>query len=127
MLLIALNTATLRDVMSTTSSHLVVSLGESRFQFSHNCAPLLIKQLEATLDGLSTHSGAITKYDKSGNKVLWSRSWYKDYTRIPCDLVIYGMCAYEYMMMYKRVYTAFKKTSINRQKQNRNTGGFHKE
>ena len=46
-----MNAATLRNVISATLQHLLVSNGGSRFNFSHGFGNLLVGQLEAPLEG----------------------------------------------------------------------------
>ena len=49
-MLSGLQAATSRHTISATLVHLIVSLGGTRFQFSHDFGTLLVSQLEATLE-----------------------------------------------------------------------------
>ncbi len=54
-LLLGLNAATIRNVISATMAHLIPCNNGSRFVYSHDFSDLLVGQMEATLEGKFTN------------------------------------------------------------------------
>jgi hypothetical protein len=124
-----MNAATLRYMTTVTMAYLLVSLDGSHFQISQDVAPLLVGQLETTLDGLPTNSRGRIHHDERSNKVLWfdSSSESEDYLIHRSVVSVTGnIRAYMYGKTCKKC-TKCKEMRRNRPKQNKGTGVSDKD
>ena len=109
-LLGGMNAATSRDVISATMAHLLVCRGGTRFKFSHDFGPLLISQLEATLEGENVDR-RIRINKLKGKTIAWPDSSADDYIYRPTIDSFEQICSYEFTMLYKKRFKTFKQMS----------------
>lgn len=79
----------------------------TRFQFSHNFSPLLITQMEATLDGQPVNH-RIRVNELHGKKVAWSDSTTDDYLNRPDTEDLDPLCFFEMTMKYTKIFKTKK-------------------
>lgn len=120
-MLSGLQAATSRHCISATMAHLIVSLGGTRFQFSHEFGTLLVSQLEATLKGEEADV-YIKRTEIKGDTLLWHDSTSEDYIYRPDSLQ--HICAYYMAMHYQKVMKPRK--VLQEVLSNFNTSFFHK-
>ena len=102
-----MNAATLRNVISATLQHLLVSNGGSQFNFSHGFGNLLVGQLEATLEGWAIDVRVRMRIYK-GEKKVWQDSASDDYIHRPDSKEFWKMCGYEMTMLFRKTPKTFK-------------------
>ena len=104
-LLSGMNAATSRNVISATMAHLINSNGGSRFIYSTGFADLLIRQLEATLEGEDVNV-RIRSTVVEGEVKTCQDSSADDYIYRPNTLK--KVCYYEMTMKYKKEFKSKK-------------------
>ena len=99
-MLSGLQAATSRHTVSATMAHLIISLGGTRFQFSHDFGTLLVSQLQALLEK-GRVDAFVRRTTLNGMTKIWHDVSGEDYIHRPTELV--NMCAYEMTMHYTKV------------------------
>ena len=104
-MLSGLQAATSRHTVSATLAHLIVSLGGTRFKFSHDFGTLLVSQLDATLENkpVDVYVKRTTIKKKT---IMWHDSSSEDYIFRPTELE--KLCAYEMAMHFMKVLKPMK-------------------
>jgi hypothetical protein len=81
--LLGLNAATTRNVISSAMAYIISCNNGSRFVFSHKFSDLLVEQIEATLEGQDINVRIRTSKVPGGELKCWPNSLADDYIHRP--------------------------------------------
>jgi hypothetical protein len=98
-----LNAATTRNVISATMAHLIPLNEGLRFVLSHSFSELLVRQMEATLEGQDVNVRIRTSKLTNGEIKSWPDSLADDYINCPQHQDFEHMSFYEMTRCYKKV------------------------
>jgi hypothetical protein len=107
-----LNAATTRNVISSTTAHLISCNNESRFVISHKFSDLLGRQMEATLEGQDINVHIRTSKAPADESKCWPDSLADDYIHRPQQKEFEDICFYEMTSQYKKIYKSYKPKSL---------------
>jgi hypothetical protein len=101
--------ATSRDVVSAPMAHLIICNNGRRFTYSHDFAPLLLKQMDDVLHGNPINASLRTT-TKNGETCHWEDVPSYDYIHRPKTPEFDNMSLYEFTSRFKRVFRSDKRT-----------------
>ncbi len=110
--LLDLNAATLRNVMSSTMAHLISCNNGSRLVFSHEFSDFLVGQMEASLEGQDTNVHIRTSKVPDGDFKCLVDSIDDDYIHRPLQKEFEDICFHDMTSQYKKIYNSYKPKSI---------------
>ncbi len=111
-LLLGLNAATTRNVISATMAHLIPCNNESRFVYSHDFSDLLVGQMEATLEGEITNV-RIRSNKLNNETITWPKSLANDYLHQPNEDEFKNICFHDLTSCYKKTFKSYNTTKVN--------------
>jgi hypothetical protein len=110
--LLGLNAATSRNVISSTMAHLISCNNGSQFVFPHEFSDLLVGQMEATLERQDINVRIRASKVPGGEFKCWPDSISDDYIHRPLQKKIEDICFYDMTNQYKKKYKSYKPKSI---------------
>ncbi len=110
--LLGLNAATTRNVISSTMAHLISFNNGSQFVFSHKISYLLVGQMETTLEGHDINVRIRTSKVPDGESKCWPESLADDYIHRPLQKEFEDICFYDMTSQCKKIYKIYKPKSI---------------
>ncbi len=110
--LLGLNAATTRNVISSTMAHLISCNNGLPFGFSHKFSDLLGGQMEATLEGQDSNVRIRTSKVPGGELKYLPDSLADDYIHRSLQKEFEDICFYDMTSQYKKIYKSYKSKSI---------------
>jgi hypothetical protein len=106
--LLGLNAATTRNVISSTMADLISCNNGSWFVFSHKFSYLLVGQMEATLEGQDINVCIRTTKVPGGELKCCPDSFADDYIYRPLQKEFEDICFYDMTSQNKKIYKSYK-------------------